>query len=152
MTWIKEFNLNTWGLERGNNDSEEGGGKRKKGVEIQNSRNSCPESIARRKIQKNPKVMSRIHDLVHCLAWNPKNPQNPRVVCCRPKIQKYFLLMTFTSILSINSILSALSCHTLRAHTLFLLLSPHYATPYRHIHHFMLSSTTFLCRAPKSES
>ena len=24
---------------------------------------------------------------------------------------------------------------TLRAHTLFVLLPPHYATPYRHIHH-----------------
>ena len=42
--------------------------------------------------------------------------------------------------------------HTLRAHTLFVLIPPHYATLYHMLHHFMLSSTAFLCRAPNSES
>ena len=61
-------------------------------------------------------------------------------------------LQFYLSILFYQLYLATLFAHTFRAHTLFVLLLPHYATPYHMLHHFMLSSTTFLCIAPKSKT
>ena len=44
-------------------------------------------------------------------------------------------LQFYLSILFYQLYLATLFAHTRRAHTLFVLLPPHYATPYRHIHH-----------------